>query len=134
MPRPRCSARKRWLDDLVIVGAVLLGAVTVAILGLSFWSLVLGVVVGFAVPFVARRIVVPARRGVGEPGPAAAAGAAARRGALRVADPVGVVITRRWVMRATPAAATVGGNDEERVRRAARCARGRRPPWHHDPV
>jgi hypothetical protein len=62
-------ARKRWLDDLVIVGAVLLGAVTVAVLGLSIWSLALGVVVGLAVPFVVRRIAAQPAAGSGSAGP-----------------------------------------------------------------
>lgn len=62
-------ARKRWLDDLVIVGAVLLGALTVAILGLSIWSLALGVVVGLAVPFAARRIAAQPAAGSGRAGP-----------------------------------------------------------------
>jgi hypothetical protein len=59
-------ARARWLDDLVVVGAVLLGAGTVAVLGLAVWSVVLGVLVGVAVPLIARRVVDHRAGGRGE--------------------------------------------------------------------
>lgn len=52
--------RRRWRDDLVLVSAVLLGAMTVALIGVSIWALLIGIVVGVAVPFAARWAV-PAR-------------------------------------------------------------------------
>ena len=44
--------RRRWRDDLVITAAVLVGAATVAVLGISIWALLVGVAIGVAIPFV----------------------------------------------------------------------------------
>ena len=46
--------RRQWRDDLVLVTAVLLGAVTVAVIGVGLWGLLAGIVVGIAVPIAAR--------------------------------------------------------------------------------
>jgi hypothetical protein len=46
--------RRQWRTDLVLVTAVLLGAVTVAVIGLGLWGLLTGIVVGIAVPIAAR--------------------------------------------------------------------------------
>jgi hypothetical protein len=46
--------RRRWRDDLVLVAAVLLGAVTVAVVGVGLWGLLAGIVIGIAVPIAAR--------------------------------------------------------------------------------
>jgi hypothetical protein len=46
--------RRRWRDDLVLVAAVLIGVTTVALLGVNVWGLVIGLVIGVAIPFVAR--------------------------------------------------------------------------------
>lgn len=46
--------RRAWRADLVLTAAVVTGAAVVAILGVSLWSLIAGVVVGVAVPFAAR--------------------------------------------------------------------------------
>ena len=59
--------RRRWRDDLVLVTAVLLGAVTVAVVGVGLWGVLAGIVVGIAVP-VAARWLLPTRPA---PGPAA---------------------------------------------------------------
>jgi hypothetical protein len=53
-------ARRQWRADLVLAAAVMLGAITVAVLGVTWWALVIGIVVGVAVPFVARKFM-PAR-------------------------------------------------------------------------
>jgi len=42
--------------DLVLAAAVLLGAITFAVVGATIWGLLAGIVVGVAVPFAARRI------------------------------------------------------------------------------
>ena len=52
--------RRRWRDDLVLVAAVLIGVTTVALLGVNVWGLVIGLVIGVAIPFVAR-VALPAR-------------------------------------------------------------------------
>jgi hypothetical protein len=52
--------RRRWRDDLVLVAAVLIGVTTVAVLGVNVWGLVIGLVIGVAIPFVAR-VALPAR-------------------------------------------------------------------------
>ena len=44
--------RRRWRDDLVITAAVLVGAATVAVLGISIWALLVGVAIGVAIPLV----------------------------------------------------------------------------------
>jgi hypothetical protein len=47
----------RWRrQDLVLVGAVALGAAVVALAGVSVWSLLIGVAVGIATAIVARRL------------------------------------------------------------------------------
>jgi hypothetical protein len=46
--------RRQWRADLVLVTAVLLGAVTVAVIGVGLWGLLAGIVVGIAVPLAAR--------------------------------------------------------------------------------
>jgi hypothetical protein len=52
--------RTRWRrDDVVLVAAVALGAATVAVLGVSIVALVLGVIVGVAVPYVVRWLLPP---------------------------------------------------------------------------
>jgi hypothetical protein len=46
---------RRWRrDDLVLVAAVMLGALTTAAVGVGSWGLIAGLVVGIAVPFVMR--------------------------------------------------------------------------------
>ncbi len=45
--------RRRWRPDLVLTAAVLVGAATVALLGISILSLVVGVAIGVAIPFLA---------------------------------------------------------------------------------
>lgn len=54
--------RRRWRDDLILVGAVAMGVAIVAVAGPSIWSLLVGLVAGVAVPFVARWL-------LPEPGP-----------------------------------------------------------------
>jgi len=46
--------RRRWRDDLVLVAAVLVGVSVVAVLGVNLWSLIAGLVIGVAIPLVAR--------------------------------------------------------------------------------
>ena len=48
--------RDRQRSDLLLIAGIVAGAVVVGLLGLSVWSLLLGIVVGVAVPFVARQI------------------------------------------------------------------------------
>jgi hypothetical protein len=48
--------RDRQRSDLLVIAGVVTGAVVVGLLGLSIWSLLLGIVVGVAVPYVARQI------------------------------------------------------------------------------
>ena len=46
---------RRWLrSDLILVAAVVLGAITAAAVGVGTWGLIAGLIVGIAVPFVAR--------------------------------------------------------------------------------
>jgi hypothetical protein len=60
--------RRRWREDLILVGAVAVGAAIVAAVGFSIWSLLVGIAVGIAVPFVARWLLpAPRTRGDGEP-------------------------------------------------------------------
>jgi hypothetical protein len=47
--------RDRQRSDLLLIAAVVAGVVVVGLLGLSIWSLLLGIVVGVAVPFMARQ-------------------------------------------------------------------------------
>jgi hypothetical protein len=53
--------RRRWRDDLVLVAAVLIGVLTVALLGVNLWGLIIGLVIGIAVPFAARWALPPRR-------------------------------------------------------------------------
>ena len=54
--------RTRWRrSDLVLTVAVVVGTALVAVLGVRLWSIALGIAVGIAVPFVARRVLPPAR-------------------------------------------------------------------------
>ena len=46
--------RRQWRADLVLVAAVAIGVSIPALAGLSIWSALIGLVVGIAVPFVAR--------------------------------------------------------------------------------
>jgi hypothetical protein len=48
--------RDRQRSDLLLIAAVVAGVVVVGLLGLSIWSLLLGIVVGVAVPFMARQV------------------------------------------------------------------------------
>jgi hypothetical protein len=48
--------RDRQRSDLLLIAGIVAGAVVVGLLGLTIWSLLLGIVVGVAVPFVARQI------------------------------------------------------------------------------
>jgi hypothetical protein len=48
--------RDRQRSDLLTIAAVVAGVVVVGLLGLSIWSLLLGIVVGVAVPFMARQV------------------------------------------------------------------------------
>ena len=58
--------RRRWRNDLVIVAAVLVGVLTVALLGVNVWSLVTGLVLGVAIP-IAAHWALPTRRATPEP-------------------------------------------------------------------
>ena len=58
--------RRRWRNDLVLVAAVLVGVLTVALLGLNVGSLITGLVLGVAIPFAARWAL-PTRRATAEP-------------------------------------------------------------------
>ncbi len=64
--------RRQWRSDLVIAGAVAAGVAVVAAIGISIWSLLIGLIVGIAVPFVAGRLLPPPGGGPVDP-PAAAA-------------------------------------------------------------
>jgi hypothetical protein len=46
--------RHRQRDDLILIGAVLAGTVVVGLLGFSIWSLLIGLAVAIALPFVVR--------------------------------------------------------------------------------
>lgn len=46
--------RRQWRSDLVLVVAVAAGSAVVGIVGLSIWTLIIGIVVGVAVPYLAR--------------------------------------------------------------------------------
>jgi hypothetical protein len=48
--------RDRQRGDLLLIAAVVAGVVVVGLLGLSIWSLLLGIVVGVAVPIVVRQL------------------------------------------------------------------------------
>ena len=48
--------RDRQRGDLLLIAAVVAGAVVVGLLGFSIWSLLLGIAVGVAVPFVVRQL------------------------------------------------------------------------------
>ena len=48
--------RDRQRGDLLLIAAVVAGVVVVGLLGLSLWSLLLGIAVGVAVPFVVRQL------------------------------------------------------------------------------
>ncbi len=48
--------RDRQRGDLLLIAAVVAGVVVVGLLGLSIWSLLLGIVVGVAVPFVFKQL------------------------------------------------------------------------------
>jgi hypothetical protein len=48
--------RDRQRSDLLLIAAVVAGVVVVGLLGLSIWSLLLGIVVGVTVPFMARQV------------------------------------------------------------------------------
>jgi hypothetical protein len=50
---PVVLRRQRWRDDLVLVAAVLLGAMSVAVVGVTLWGLLAGIVLGVAVPIAA---------------------------------------------------------------------------------
>jgi hypothetical protein len=55
---------RRWRrTDLILTAAVVLGAVTAAAVGVGTWGLIAGLIVGIAVPFVARWL--PATFGAG---------------------------------------------------------------------
>lgn len=48
--------RKQWRPDLVLVAAVAVGVAVPAIAGLHIWSALVGLALGIALPFVARRL------------------------------------------------------------------------------
>ncbi len=52
--------RRTWRNDLVLVAAVALGVSTIAVIGVNVWGLVVGILLGVAVPFVAHWLL-PAR-------------------------------------------------------------------------
>jgi hypothetical protein len=58
--------RRRWRDDLVLVAAVMVGTLTVALLGVNLWSLIIGLVIGVAIP-IAAHWALPARRSAPDP-------------------------------------------------------------------
>ena len=62
--------RRQWGTDLVLVVAVAAGAAVVGILGLSIWTLLAGIVVGVAVPYLAR-LLLPAASPPAGPSPTA---------------------------------------------------------------
>ena len=51
--------RRQWRADLVLVVAVAVGVAIPALAGLSIWTALIGLVVGIAVPFVARWLLPP---------------------------------------------------------------------------
>jgi hypothetical protein len=58
--------RRRWRDDLVVVAAVLVGVLTVALLGVNVWSLVTGLLLGIAIA-IAAHWALPVRRATPQP-------------------------------------------------------------------
>ena len=46
--------RRQWRTDLVLVVAVAAGSAVVGIVGLSIWTVIVGIIVGVAVPYLAR--------------------------------------------------------------------------------
>ncbi len=86
----------RWRrQDLVLVGAVALGAAVVALAGVSIWSLLIGVAVGIAAGIVANRLVVELAAALGG-GPAPRRADRRRRHRLSRLNPsVGASRSRR---------------------------------------
>lgn len=78
--------RRQWRPDLVLVAAVAIGVAIPAFAGLTIWSALIGLVIGIAVPYVARWLL-PAGGGGTDPAPDAAGPATTPPSSAATDDP-----------------------------------------------